>query len=86
MARERIDWEDPEIADWEYDAPRSSNDRCLPGIALITAFGAFAFCRPRYFYSCRPRYFYGSYGGFGLGGYGGCYPYRQCYPRPCRPL
>jgi len=85
MSRKRIDWEEPEISDWEYDGARSSDDRCLPGIALVTAVGAFAFCRPRNYYYCRPRYFYGGYGIYGWGG-GGCYPYRFCYPRPCRPL
>ncbi|MPM69077.1 hypothetical protein SDC9_116021 [bioreactor metagenome] len=84
MARNRDNWEDPEIMEWSDDSVRS-DDRCLPGIALITAVGAFAFCRPRY-YGCRPRYYYG-YGCRPSYYYGYDYfPYRMCYPRPCRPL
>lgn len=88
MAKRKEVWEDPEIMDWE-DEPMRSDDRCLPGVALFTAIGAFAFCRPRYFnYGCRPRYYYG----FGYGCrpryfYGSnYYAYRMCYPKPCRPL
>lgn len=81
MARKRLDWEDPEISDWDYDGMRSYDDRCLPGVALVTAVGAFAFCRPRYYYNCRPRY-WGWGGGWNWGWGGGGF----CYPRPCRPL
>lgn len=90
MPRER-DWEDPEIMDWENDSQRSTDDRCFPAIALVTAVGAVAFCRPRYYYGygCRPRYYYG-YGCrpsyfYGYGGYWD-YGFRTCHPRPCRPV
>lgn len=76
MAKKYVDWEDPEIMDWEDDEMRNNDDRCLPGLALVTALGVYAFCRPRYYYGygCRPRYYYNY--GYGYG----------CFPRPCRPL
>ncbi len=67
----KIDWEDPELEEWEDDGYfRSDEERCLPAVAVVVALGAVAYCRPRRY--CYPYY--------------GCYPYSYCYPRPCLPL
>lgn len=74
---ENIDWEDPELEEWEDDDDfRNDDDRCLPAVAVVVALGAAAYCRPRRYcypsYGCRPNTL--------------CFPYRSCYPRPCLPL